>query len=303
MKHQLSFWIICLLALLLAGCQTQTAAPSPVPSAAPTQAQMTNPASENCIAQGGTLQIETRGDDRQFGVCYFEDNYQCEEWAMMRGECPVGGFKVTGYFTPAARYCAITGGTYTITGNNGSDDEQGTCTFKDGTVCDVWDYYNGKCSAGPATTPSSSTGEWQTYTNSEVAFSIQTPPTWSQQILPDQNEGAIHGMSFTGPEGGVEVYWGVGFGGACPAGTEPVQLADGEVPACHSTQSDGTEVWSQIGYEVSGGNSFSVRAYTSDAQPSSHDLVLQVLSTLTFMPQAAAGLTIQLVGNLARIMP
>ena len=34
-------------------------------------------------------------------------------------------------------------------------------------------------------------------------------------------------MAFTGPEGGVEVYWGVGFGGACPSGTEPVQLGTG----------------------------------------------------------------------------
>jgi len=284
MKHQLSFWIFCLLALLLAGCQTQIAAPSPVPSALPGEAQIANPASENCIAQGGTLQFETRGDDGQFGVCYFEDNYQCEEWAMLRGECPVGGIKVTGYLTPAERYCAITGGTYTITGNSGSDDEQGTCTLKDGTICDVWDYYNGKCSAGTATTSSSSTGEWQTYTNAEAGFSIQAPSTWSQQTLPDQNEGAIHGMSFTGPEGGVEVYWGVGFGGACPTGTEPVQMSGSEVQACHSTQSDGTEVWSQIGYEVSGGNSFSMRAYTNNAQPSSHDLVLEVLSTLTFMP-------------------
>ena len=65
-----------------------------------------------------------------------------------------------------------------------------------------------------------------------------------------------------------------------------MQLAQGELPACHATKCDGTEVWSQIGYEVSGGNSFSVRAYTSDAQPSSHDLVLQVLATLTFMPPA-----------------
>lgn len=138
--------------------------------------------------------------------------------------------------------------------------------------------------AGCQTQTAAPTGEWQPYTNAEVGFSIQVPPTWSQQMLPDQNDGAIHGMSFTGPEGGVEVYWGVGFGGACPTGTEPVQISGGEVPACHSTQSDGTEVWSQIGYEVSGGSSFSVRAFTSDAQPTSHDLVLQVLSTLTFMP-------------------
>jgi putative hemolysin len=139
---------------------------------------------------------------------------------------------------------------------------------------------------GTAVSTTAPAVEWQTYTNTEAGFSLQTPPTWSQQTLPDQNEGAIHGDGFTGPEGGVEVYWGAGFGGACPAGTEPVQLAQGEVAACHTTKSDGTEEWSQIGYEVSGGNFFSVRAYTSDAQPSSHDLVLQALATLTFMPPA-----------------
>ena len=48
----------------------------------------------------------------------------------MRGDCPVGGVKVTGYVTPAGRYCAITGGTYTIIGNSGADDEHGTCTFR-----------------------------------------------------------------------------------------------------------------------------------------------------------------------------
>jgi putative hemolysin len=220
-------------------------------------------------------------------VCYFEDNRQCEEWALLRGDCPVGGLKVTGYITPAAQYCVITGGTYAITGNNGADDEQGTCTLKDGTICDVWDYYNGACTTGR------SASEWQTYTDADVGYSVQTPPTWSQQTLPDQNDGAIHGTAFNGTEGGVEVYWGIGFGGACTTGTEPVQLAQGEVQTCHATQSDGTEVWSQIGYEVSGGNSFSARAFTNDAQSSSHDLVLQVLATLTFMPPTTSGLIIQ----------
>ena len=119
----------------------------------------------------------------------------------------------------------------------------------------------GACVPLPAATgPATPAGGWQTYTNPEAGFSIQMPPTWSVGTLPDQNAGAIHGQAFTGSEGGVEVYWGLGFGGACPGGTEPVQLAQGEVPACHATQADGTEVWSQIGYQVSGGNSFSVRA-------------------------------------------
>jgi len=289
MKPQTILVILLMLALLGAGC-AQPATPKPITTEATGQS-IANPASENCIQQGGTLEIETRGDGGQFGVCYFEDNRQCEEWALMRGDCPVGGLKVTGYITPAARYCAITGGTYTITGNSGADDEQGTCTFKDGSQCDVWAYYNGECTPGMSATPS--VGEWQAFTNEQAGFSIQVPPTWGQQTLLDQNQGAIHGMAYTGTEGGVEVYWGVGFGGACPTGTETVQLAQGEVPACHATQSDGSQVWSQIDYQVDGGNSFSARAYTSDAQQSSIDLVLQMLSTLTFMTPFEAELTIQ----------
>jgi Tol biopolymer transport system component/putative hemolysin len=140
--------------------------------------------------------------------------------------------------------------------------------------------------SSPVVEPAATGSNWQLYTNEEVGFSLQYPPTWTEQTLPDQNGGAIHGMAFAGSEGGVEVYWGVGFGGACPTGTVDVQLAAGEEPACYAKNPDGTEMWGQIGYEVEGGNSFSVRAYTNDAQPSSHDLVLQVLSTLTFMPPA-----------------
>ena len=47
-----------------------------------------NPASQNCLEKGGTLSFEERGDGGQFGVCYFEDNRQCEELALMRGDCP-----------------------------------------------------------------------------------------------------------------------------------------------------------------------------------------------------------------------
>lgn len=65
---------------------------------------------------------------------------------MMNGECPVGGIRVTGYATDAARYCAITGGTYTATGGTNSDgQEEGTCTLSSGETCDVFAYYDGTC--------------------------------------------------------------------------------------------------------------------------------------------------------------
>jgi len=112
-----------------------------------------NPASVNCEQKGGRVAIENRrynGQDLgQIGVCYFEDNHQCEEWAMFRGECPVGGYKVTGYITEAGRYCTITGGYYEVTKEYPAvpaDQEQGTCT-KGGKICDAWQYYSGECSA------------------------------------------------------------------------------------------------------------------------------------------------------------
>src|SRR5437899_2218085 len=99
--------------------------------------QLANPASQNCATRGGMLRIERRPDGGQFGVCVFTDNYQCEEWAMFRGECPTGGLRVTGYITPAARYCAITGGRYSVMARSGAADERGACTLPGGKACDA----------------------------------------------------------------------------------------------------------------------------------------------------------------------
>lgn len=113
--------------------------------ATPTTSEIANPASENCIQQGGTLVMESRGTLGEYGVCVFDDNQQCEEWALLRGDCPESGVNVSGYTTQAATYCAITGGEYAVTGDAGAADEQGTCTFKTGQTCDVRAYFDGKC--------------------------------------------------------------------------------------------------------------------------------------------------------------
>src|ERR1700722_6969644 len=84
--------------------------------------QIANPASQNCVARGGILRIENRPDGGQYGVCLFEDNRQCEEGALFRGACPLGGLRVTVYITAAARYCAIPGGRCTVITNSGTTD-------------------------------------------------------------------------------------------------------------------------------------------------------------------------------------
>lgn len=104
---------------------------------------MANPASKNCLEQGGSLIIEKQPDGGEYGVCIFEDNRQCEEWALFRGECPKGGVKITGYQTSAARYCAIRGGQYQAVQQG--EEGRGNCFLKDGNVCPTDKYYSGKC--------------------------------------------------------------------------------------------------------------------------------------------------------------
>jgi len=100
--------------------------------------QLANPASVNCTKVGGNLVIQKRGDGGEYGLCYFEDNRACEEWALFRADCPVGGVKTTGFDTIDQKYCAWSGGQTFAVPNS-------VCTFKDGKKCFTLDFYNGKC--------------------------------------------------------------------------------------------------------------------------------------------------------------
>lgn len=113
--------------------------PTQQPSSAssPAKQSLANPASVNCAKLGGTLAIRTRPDGGQYGVCVFEDNRQCEEWALLRGHCPQGGLKITGYENEAQIYCAITGGKV--------DMQAGTCLSPEGKPCGLDEYFSGRC--------------------------------------------------------------------------------------------------------------------------------------------------------------
>ena len=134
-----------LLGVVLAGCgQAEKAQPS-------AQLGLPNPASQNCVKLGGESRIEALGSGAQYGVCIFEDNRQCEEWALFRGQCPSGGLKITGYVTPGARYCAITGGDYRVTSaGDSSHPEKGECRLPDGRSCVAAALFAGDCPKGPS---------------------------------------------------------------------------------------------------------------------------------------------------------
>jgi len=104
----------------------------------PTKTNLANPASVNCTEKGGQIEPQTKPDGSQYALCFFDDNRACEEWAMYRGECPVGGRKTTGYDTEAQKFCAWSGG-QTIAMENA------ICTFSNGSTCPDEAFYTGTC--------------------------------------------------------------------------------------------------------------------------------------------------------------
>lgn len=138
--------------LLISKEKKQIAVPTNPPSGEPVESTPTsktttglaNPASVNCTQKGGQLQIKARPDGGQYGLCFFEDNRACEEWALFNGDCPVGGRRTTGFDTVAQKFCAWSGG-QTLA------DDNAICTFKDGSTCPDDAFYEGTCQKGNKT--------------------------------------------------------------------------------------------------------------------------------------------------------
>jgi len=150
---------------------------------------ISNPASQNCISKGGSVDIRKNGKGEEYGVCVLEDNRQCEEWSLFRGECPESGVKVTGYITDAAVYCAILGGEYNIIINEqGEEAENGTCIFFSGKTCNAWDLYNGKCEKGEI--------EYIDYNNNEYNFSLKFPSSWKDNYEVKESQSKIKVYAF-----------------------------------------------------------------------------------------------------------
>jgi putative hemolysin len=76
--------VLITIVVLVAACT-----PTPLPTPTPAGQAIANPASENCVKQGGTIEIRTEANG-EVGYCLFTDGSECEEWALLRGECTPG---------------------------------------------------------------------------------------------------------------------------------------------------------------------------------------------------------------------
>lgn len=89
-----------LMILLLLGVVLMTACVTHKP-----RTQLANPASEFCIANGGTLDIRTADDGSQTGYCSKSEKV-CEEWALFRGDCSIETCgSCPQYIAPSPDFC------------------------------------------------------------------------------------------------------------------------------------------------------------------------------------------------------
>jgi hypothetical protein len=91
----------------------------------------------------------------------------------------------------------------------------------------------------PSSSPAATQGEgptqssepaWQVYTNAEAGFGLRYPSTWQMEAMPDENAGQLHRILLSGPEGGLQLEWGTGVGGACPEGYQPLKVITRRLP-------------------------------------------------------------------------
>lgn len=78
-KVQYILWMVIITALL-AACDQGGG------DATPLDVGIANPAADNCLQQGGELEIR-QGDGGEYGMCIFADGRECDEWALYHGVC------------------------------------------------------------------------------------------------------------------------------------------------------------------------------------------------------------------------
>lgn len=102
---------------------------------------LANPASVYCHEVGGESLLAERANLGTYGICQFKPGFACEEWALYRGECPVGGFELQDG-DDASKYCQLTGGRVMETL---AYPPSRYCQLPSGHSCDLVEYYNGDC--------------------------------------------------------------------------------------------------------------------------------------------------------------
>ena len=112
---------------------------------------------------------------------------------------------MAGLPNPASVYCEQQG--YTLEIRTASDGSQsGVCIFTDGSECDEWAYFRGKCKpvaiGTPAESPDGDSQGWKIYTNVDLGYSFYYPAE-AQMVI---NDEPLKGLSIYGTGMGSETW-------------------------------------------------------------------------------------------------
>lgn len=91
---------------------------------------------EESCENNNYIKEKTRNDGKKYKICIFKNGNQCELEANLQGNCPPEGLTINNLKTEEDIYCQITGGML--------DKQLKKCAFE-GYICDLEEYYNGKC--------------------------------------------------------------------------------------------------------------------------------------------------------------
>ncbi|RJR25890.1 hypothetical protein C4578_00650 [Candidatus Microgenomates bacterium] len=145
------------------------------------------------------------------------------------------------------------------------------------------------------------TTNWKTYSDNIAKFEIKYPAGWSYSVKTktkvsygvNSNEPIYYGnLSFSGPEGQIELVFGDGFGGAtcqvakgAGARLANIKIGDYNIPLCNYKQ--GEIIYYDSPFGDAGGPRIGNTSYNfsfsyRESSPESKDLILEILSTLKF---------------------
>jgi putative hemolysin len=112
-----------------------------------TRVLLANPASTNCIDNGGSEENRYGMDGGEWTVCTFSDGSACEEWSYLHGQCNNGQYMA--FETDCQENNGAYQGHRIFGGFQGYDTSRfyHTCQYQHGSVCFEEDYYQGKCSS------------------------------------------------------------------------------------------------------------------------------------------------------------
>jgi putative hemolysin len=145
---------------------------------------LANPASVNCVEKGGTVDMKKDDTGGEYGMCVFPDGKQCEEWAMFRGECPVGGIAVkeTSLSKPTADDSVVS--PLTVEGTM-----PGNWYFEASAIIELYDGNNKLIAMSPV----QALREWMTTSSvafiGRLEFSAPTTPTGTLVFKNDNPSG------------------------------------------------------------------------------------------------------------------